>query len=98
MAVKVFIKRIVPADKAKEMIPLFREMRRLANDRPGYISGETMRNLDNPEEFMVISSWQSSSDWNAWLESVERKEIQEKVDGLLGGTTEYSIFHYGFKE
>ena len=56
MAVKIIIKRVVPQDKARGMIPLFRKMRTLATNQPGYISGETLRNLERPEEFMVIST------------------------------------------
>jgi len=98
MAVKALIKRVVPESKAREMIPLFRQMRALAMNQDGYISGETLRNLNNPEEFLVISSWQSSQDWVNWLESAERQEIQQKIDALLGGQTKYEIYHYGFSE
>jgi len=98
MAVKIFIKRQVPEEKAREIIPLVREMRSLATNHEGYISGETLRNLERPEEFMVISTWQSSQDWKEWIKSEGRKEIQGKIDSLLGGETEYQIFHYGFKE
>ncbi len=98
MAVKIIIKRVVPPDKAKEMIPLFRKMRAQATNQPGYISGETLKRLDKPSEFIVISTWQSSNDWQRWLQSAERKEIQDKIDALLGGKTEYKIYHYGFTE
>ena len=98
MAVKVFIKRQVPEEKAREIIPLVRQMRSLATNHEGYISGETLRNLERPEEFMVISTWQSSQDWKEWIKSEGRREIQDKIDSLLGGETEYQIFHYGFKE
>ncbi|MBT8356315.1 MAG: antibiotic biosynthesis monooxygenase [Deltaproteobacteria bacterium] len=98
MAVKVFIKRQVPEEKARDIIPLVRQMRSLATNHQGYISGETLRNLERPEEFMVISTWQSSQDWKQWIQSEGRKEIQGKIDSILGGETEYQIFHYGFKE
>ena len=98
MAVKALIKRVVPESKAREMIPLFRQMRSLAMNQDGYISGETLRNLNNSEEFLVISSWQSSQDWVKWLESAERQQIQQKIDALLGGQTKYEIYHYGFSE
>lgn len=87
MAVKIFIKRTVPHDKAKEMIPLFRQMRASATNQPGYITGETLRSLEKSEEFIVISTWQSSEDWKKWLQSEERNEIQTKIDDLLGGET-----------
>ena len=98
MAVKIFIRRTVPQDKAKKMIPLFRQMRASAATQSGYITGETLRSMDNPEEFMVISTWQSSEDWNKWLKSEERNKVQNKIDELLGGETKYEIFHYGFSE
>lgn len=98
MAVKVLIKRRVPRDKARDMIPLFKQMRVQASDQPGYISGETLRSLDRPEEYLVISTWESSNDWKNWLQTSERKEVQGKIDHLLGGKTEYEVFHYRFSE
>ena len=98
MAVKVLIKRKVPDAKARKIIPLFRKMRALAMNQEGYISGETLRNMDDAEEFLVISSWQSYDDWDRWLKSAERQGIQDQIDELLGGHTHYQIFHYGFAE
>jgi len=98
MAVKVLIKRTVPRDKAKDIVPLFKQLRILAMNQPGYISGETLKKLDSPDEFLVVSTWQSSQDWKKWQLSEERTEIQAKIDSLLVGITEYEIFHYGFGE
>ena len=98
MAVKVLIKRKISQDQAKALIPLVRQMRASAAAQEGYITGETLRSLDNPEEFLVISTWQSSNDWKKWLQSDERNKVQDKIDGLLGGETNYEIFHYGFSE
>lgn len=98
MTVRILIRRTIPTEKAKEIIPLFRQMREFALRQKGYISGETLRNYGNPEEFLVISSWQSVSDWETWLKSPARREVQDKIDRLLGGKTDYDVFHYGFSE
>ena len=98
MAVKILIKRKVPLDKAREMIPLFRKMRALASEQPGYISGETLKRLDAKDEFLVISTWHASEDWENWLKSEQRNKVQQQIDALLGGATEYEIYHYGFSE
>ena len=98
MAVRIFIKRTVPSDKAKEMISLFRQMRQLALQQPGYISGETLRNYNDPNEFLVVSSWNTAADWESWMQSPVRQKMQDKIDFLLGGKTDYDIFHYGFAE
>ncbi|MEE8553539.1 MAG: antibiotic biosynthesis monooxygenase family protein [Desulfobacterales bacterium] len=98
MAIKVLIRRSVPENKAKDMIPLVRQLRILAINQPGYISGETLKSFDVPDTFLVISNWQSSDDWEKWLLSKERQKIQANIDSLLGGKTEYEMFHYGFTE
>ena len=98
MAIKVLIKRSVPENKAKDMIPLVRQLRILAINQAGYISGETLKSFDVPDTFLVISNWQSSDDWEKWLLSKERQKIQANIDSLLGGKTEYEMFHYGFTE
>jgi len=98
MAVKVIIRRTIPPDRVKDLQPLFIELRNRATRQPGYISGETLRRLDKPDEFLVISTWESSDDWNKWAASQERNEVQGQIDSLLGSQTEYEIFHYGLSE
>ena len=95
MAVKIIISRKVEKDKEAELLPLLIQMRALATAQPGYISGETLRNVENPEDFLVISTWQAVDNWNAWLSNKQRAEIQEKIDTLLGQKTEYTIYFYG---
>ena len=92
MAVKILIKRTIPRDRAKELIPLFRQIRSHAISQPGYISGETLKRLDKPGQFLIISTWQGSDDWEKWLNSQERKAIQDQIDTLLGEKTEYEIY------
>ena len=98
MAVRILIKRTVPRDRAKMLIPLFRQIRSHAIQQPGYISGETLKRLDQPDQFLIISTWQSSDDWEKWLNSKERNDLHDKIDGLLGGKPDYEIYHYGFAE
>lgn len=94
MTVKIIIKRTVPPDKEKELNILLKQLRNLGMNQPGYVSGETLKNIEKPNEFLVISTWQSAEDWNQWAQNDNRKEIQEKIDFLLQAETEYSIFDY----
>jgi heme-degrading monooxygenase HmoA len=98
MSVVVLIKRTVPQDKVKQVLPLFRELRRRALDRPGYVSGATLHRIDKPGEYLVISTWQLLEDWTEWLASKERNEIQSVIDALLGPQTNYEIYHYRLPE
>ena len=95
MAVKIIINRRVAKDKEAELLPLVIQLRALATVQPGYISGETLRNMDDPEESLVISTWSSVEDWKAWLSSRQRAEVQEKIDSLLDVVTEYRAYLYG---
>jgi heme-degrading monooxygenase HmoA len=95
MAVKIIIRRRVPKEKESKLLPLLVEMRSKATAQPGYISGETLRNVADSEDFVVISTWQSEEVWKAWASSKDRGQIQEKIDTLLGGKTDYGIYFYG---
>ena len=95
MAVKVFIKRVIPEDKVNGLLPLFRRLRNLAINQSGYISGETLRGVDNPGQFLVISTWQSIDNWREWVERPERIEIQNEIDSQLEEEPSYEIYQYG---
>ena len=94
MAVKIIIKRNVPESREKELIPLLIQMRNLCINQPGYISGETLKSVDHPGEYMVISTWQTLGSWKQWAASSQRLEVQSQIDYLLGEQTEYGVYAY----
>ncbi len=93
MAVKVILVRRVPVEKSNELKPLLVKLRSLALAQPGYISGETLMNGDDPEEYLVISTWTSVQHWNAWFNNDERRHLQNQVDELLGRPTLYQVYY-----
>jgi heme-degrading monooxygenase HmoA len=92
MPVQVIIKRKFQVDEPERLLPLLAELRTRAKNQPGYISGETLRGLDNPEEYLVVSKWETADEWKKWLHSEERRDIQGQVDSLIGEKTFYEIF------
>lgn len=92
MPVQVIIKRKIQINNPEQLIPLLTEMRSRAKNQPGYISGETLKSLENPEEYLVVSKWETADDWKNWLGSRERRDLQGKVDSLIGEKTFYEIF------
>ncbi len=94
MAIKVFIRRSYPKEQQKELNKYIREIRSLVPMQPGYISSEYLKTIDDSNEIMTISSWFSLEDWQAWLDSDKRKEIQDKIDAIEGVTSEYRIYRY----
>jgi antibiotic biosynthesis monooxygenase (ABM) superfamily enzyme len=94
MTVKIVIKRKVPGDREKELLPLIKELRIATTQQAGYISGETLRRIDKPGETVVISTWETVEDWNRWVNSPKRSVLQAKIDTLLGQETEYKIYSH----
>lgn len=93
MVIKVILLRRVPQEHADELKPLLHEMRALALAQPGYVSGETLMNADDSEEYLVISTWASMEHWNDWLRNTERRMVQQQIDGLLGRETLYQVYY-----
>ena len=94
MAVQVLIRRKFVKDKAVELAPLIVKLRSLATMQPGYISGETLKCIDPPDEdeYLVRSTWQSIEEWQKWLQSEERTAIQNQIDTVLKEKTEYRVY------
>jgi len=94
MAVKIIIRRKVSKGKEVHLLPLLVELRAKAISQHGYVSGETLRNVNDPEEYLVISTWKSVEDWKTWEASSRRTEIQNKIDSLLGEKFTPGIYYY----
>jgi heme-degrading monooxygenase HmoA len=94
LSVKIIIKRTVPENKIKDLMPLLIRLRTIASNQPGYISGETLKGIDKPSNYMVISTWRSIEDWKKWSLSKERTEIQKTIDSLLDDKTLCEIYNY----
>ena len=93
MSIEVMIKRkIKQGPQARKLVPLILQLRALASYQPGYISGRTLYNVENPEDCLVISEWDSLEDWYGWIKNEKRTEIQRKIDELTGEQTEFSIY------
>jgi len=83
MAVKILVYRRVRPGKEQELSEAVRNLRFNAIRAEGYISGETLRSIEDPSVHLVISTWKRIEDWNNWFNSPERKTFQEKIDVIL---------------
>ena len=93
--VKVLLVRTIKGKHVKEITQLLRKMRILAMQRPGYISGETLHAVDDPNHYLVISVWESLAHWQAWLGNAERQKIQAEIDIYMGESpTQIRVYTY----
>ena len=92
--IKVLLERSIKGKNVKEITRLLRMMRVLAMQQPGYISGETLHAVDDPNHYLVISSWESMAHWQAWFGSPERQKLQAEVDACMESPTRLRVFTY----
>ena len=89
MLAKILIERQFKSGNEKEILSLLNQLRSLAMNQPGYISGLTMRTPDEPENMMVIGTWQTLDNWHSWKENMERKNLESMLDIYQERPTEY---------
>ena len=92
MFVKVFISRPIEEGKDRQAFSLLKKLRSSAMNHPGYISGETLVRTEDPQELVVISTWQSLEDWEAWRESDERKALEASMLEIQTEPTSYKSY------
>jgi heme-degrading monooxygenase HmoA len=92
MTVRVIIERQVEPGQEARLRLLMTQARAKATNAKGYISGETLRALDDPNKFMVISNWNSAQDWKAWEKGPARAKLQQELKSLLIGKEKCTVY------
>ena len=97
MLAKILINRQFKSGKEKEILDLLNKLRSIAMQQPGYVSGLTMSAPDDPNNMMVISTWQSLEEWLAWKANPERNSLEAMLEIYQHKPTDYQEFVVGFK-
>jgi len=90
--IRVTIEQHCRPGKENQLRDLLIELRTMAMQQPGYISGETLRELINPSLFKVVSTWSALEDWKKWHGSQERLSIEEKMNSITNDGRKLRIF------
>jgi len=96
--IRVMIERKCQPGKEKQLRDLLLELRSAGMRQPGYISGETLREADNPSVFMVISTWITSDAWKLWQTARQRSLIEDMIDSLLTDARKVRVFTEDYEE
>ncbi|MDM8515271.1 antibiotic biosynthesis monooxygenase [Desulfobacterales bacterium HSG16] len=79
MLAKIIIKRHFRKGKTLEVLSLLSDLRSMAMKHPGYVSGETLMENNDPQSLIVISTWQNIESWNSWKENDERNKYEDML-------------------
>ena len=92
MPVTVISKREFRIEQRDKLIPLLQQLRNNAEKQKGFISRATYSSMNDPGEYIVISEWETVSSWRKWMDKKETRNIQGKIDSLLGEKTFFDVY------
>jgi heme-degrading monooxygenase HmoA len=81
--IRVLIERWLLPGVEKDLVAALREMRRDALNAPGYISGETLRDADDPAHVVIVSTWRARADWDRWAGCEARQRVRREIAPML---------------
>jgi heme-degrading monooxygenase HmoA len=58
---------------------------------PGFINGETLRDIQRPNHHYLLSKWRSLHDWKRWYYSDERHEVMNQLNPTLADFEKITI-------
>jgi heme oxygenase (mycobilin-producing) len=67
-------------DSTRKLVEAINRVREDARQQKGFIAGDTLVNVADPCHVVVISSWQTIEDWNAWDSSKVRKSTLPLIE------------------
>jgi heme-degrading monooxygenase HmoA len=92
MAVRVLIEREIDPASELKLKQVLMDMRYKAMKAKGYISGETLRALNNPNSYLVISNWETVEDWKAWVNSSDRKQLADELNQHMRNPEKIAVY------
>jgi heme-degrading monooxygenase HmoA len=81
--IKVLIERVIADDLEKNYQDAIRSTLKEVLDATGYISGESLTDIDNPNHKFIVTNWTSVQAWNKWSKSQKRLDALNKVYPIL---------------
>ncbi|OUS25637.1 hypothetical protein A9Q99_20860 [Gammaproteobacteria bacterium 45_16_T64] len=50
---------------------------------PGYVSGESFGDINQPNHYVVVSNWNNEHSWDKWFNSQARKGLLDAINPFL---------------
>ncbi len=95
MSIKIMIERKFKEAVSQEILEIIDEIRIKALRDRGYIGGETVVNVDDDREVLVISAWASVDDWKTWYDNKDWEDLEKGLASHLEESVKIRIFMPG---
>lgn len=95
MTVKIIIDRRFKENPTADEIRIFNDLRIRAMGLNGYISGETLVDVEDNKKIVVLSVWTDVGDWETWRDSLEREKLEAELASHLEEPAKIRVFRLG---
>ena len=95
MTVKIIIDRQFKEAPRADDIRILNDLRIRAMGQTGYISGETLVDVEDNKKLVVMSVWTNIEDWETWRDSGERKRLEADLSSFLEEPASVRAFMLG---
>lgn len=92
MAIDVLIWRHMSEFQRVAAQPYLSQLASLAGRQPGYVAGRTLNRYDDPEEKLIICTWESLEDWERFNNLEESRRLHFMVDQIIVKPTKHTVF------
>jgi heme-degrading monooxygenase HmoA len=65
-----------------------RERLAAAADKPGWVAGQLLMPLDQLNKRIIVGTWATRADWEAWHQDPAFAETRKRLEGLEAGAAE----------
>ena len=60
-----------------------------AREAPGWIGGQLLRPADKPDRRVIVGTWRTRANWEAWHHDPQFTETRQRLDGLETAPAEH---------
>ena len=65
-----------------------RERLAAVHDRPGWVGGQLLAPIDQPNQRLIVGTWRSQADWEAWHNDPTFTDTRTRLNDLEAGPRE----------
>ena len=69
-----------------------RERLKAAQGRPGWVGGQFLIPLEDLNRRVIVGTWESRADWEAWHEDPAFQETRQRMEGLQQNASDMEWF------
>ena len=74
---------------AREWDGVMRTRMSAAIKQPGWVGGQLLRTVENPDRRVIVGTWRTRADWEAWHHDPQFTKTRQRLDGLESAPAEH---------